>query len=108
MPSTEYPFVVLAALGAIMVFFLYALVATAWRMLNDEGRLRLHPMLRRHGVEPRRAEGTRSYEAALATRRCVACSAKERCDAWFASTAPRNIDTFCPNADFVRRMAKPR
>ena len=106
MNSFDYPMLALIGLGAIMALFLYALLVVAWRILHDEGRLRLHHMLRRHGIDPERAAGMQSYDTAVATRRCVACSDKEACDAWFASFSSGDIRKFCPNAGFVRRMAE--
>ena len=100
----DYLIVAFAALAAITALFVYTLIVTARLMLQDEGRLRLQPMLRRHGVDPAHALESHPYEAALATRRCVACSDKPQCDTWLASPSSGAIEGFCPNAGFVRRM----
>jgi hypothetical protein len=102
----DYALIALLAAAALLALFLYALIAAARLLLRDEGRLRLHPMLQRHGVDPARAAELHPYEAALATRRCVACSEKEQCDAWLASPSRSDIERFCPNAAFARRMVE--
>ena len=50
-----YFIVVSLALAAVVALFLYALAIGTKLMLQDEGRLPLHAMLRRHGVEPARS-----------------------------------------------------
>ena len=75
-----------------------------WRVLHDEGELRLERVLRRRGV----AAGALGYQAAVATRRCVACANKTECDAWLSSGAHGSIEKFCPNAGFIERVAKAR
>ena len=96
----------LVLIGALAVggLFLYAVFAQSWRMLHDDGRLRLRRMLARNGVAMGAAEAS-SYELALATRRCVACADKPRCDAWLASRRREGSEAFCPNAAFVARSA---
>lgn len=95
------------ALGAALVFgvIFIAMFATAWRMMHDDGRLRLRRMLARNGVRLAAAAGDEYYEAARATRRCVACADKGRCDAWLASHRREGFDAFCPNAAFIARVA---
>jgi len=85
--------------------FLYAVFAQSWRMLHDDGRLRLRRMLARNGV-PMAAAGASDYEMALATRRCVACAGKPRCDAWLATHRREGFDRFCPNANLIARCAR--
>lgn len=65
--------------------------------LND-GRLRLVEMLERHGA---RLADRDYYPAAIATRRCVFCNAKDECDAWLASGRRDGFERFCPNAEFI-------
>jgi hypothetical protein len=74
-------------------------------MLRDDGRLRLRRMLARNGVRPA-AAANEYLEAARATRRCVACADKARCDAWLASHRREGFDAFCPNAAFISRHAR--
>jgi hypothetical protein len=71
--------------------FLYAILALGWRELHDEARQRFNRMLRRHGA----ALGASGYEAAVATRRCVACANKEECEAWLRSGAHGSVEKFC-------------
>lgn len=91
----------------LLVFaaFLYALLNAAWRMLHDNGRLRLEQMLCRRGVKLAVAGEQSPYDAALAARRCVGCADKARCDAWLASGRREGFEAFCPNADFIGRSA---
>lgn len=101
----DYLIVASLALAAVVALFLYALAIGTKLMLQDEGRLRLHAMLRRHGVDPARSVAIEPYGAALATRRCATCPEEKRCDAWLASPSGGDIEAFCPNAGFVHRMA---
>jgi hypothetical protein len=89
---------------AVGGFLLYAIVAQSWRMLHDDGRLRLRCMLARHGT-PMAAADASDYEMALATRRCVACAGKAQCDAWLASRKRDGFEAFCPNAAFIAHSA---
>jgi hypothetical protein len=83
----------------------YGLFVESRRMLRDDGRLRLRRMLVRNGVRPATV-ADEYYEAARATRRCVACADKARCDAWLASHRRDGFDAFCPNAAFISRHAR--
>lgn len=93
----------------VLVFaaFVYALLVSSLRMLRDDGRLRLRAMLGRYGAALDVAPGEHAaYQGALATRRCVACAEKARCDAWLDSGARDGAEAFCPNTGFVRNAAR--
>jgi hypothetical protein len=81
----------------------YAMFASAWRMLHDDGRLRMRRVLARRGVSLAAVGGT--CDAARATRRCVACADKAQCDAWLASHRREGFEAFCPNAGFIAHSA---
>lgn len=104
MSSFDASLAIIAALAVVLGVFLYAVLALGWRVLHDDARLRLDQMLRRHGA----ALGASGYQAAVATRRCVACANKAECDAWLRSGARGSIDKFCPNAAFIARVARTR
>lgn len=104
MSSFDASLGVLAVLALVLGVFLYAILALGWRVLHDEGELRLERMLRRHGAVP----GVGGYQAAVATRRCVACANKSECDSWLSSGAHGSIEKLCPNAGFIERVAHPR
>ena len=106
MGEFESSYAVMAALMAVMGALVYALLASAWRVLHDDGHLRLEHMLRRQGADPAGAPGLDGYQAALATRRCVACAHKNECEALLKSSARGNVPEFCPNGDFIRRVAR--
>ncbi len=97
----------LVLIGALAVggLFLYAVFVQSWRMLHDDGRLRLRRVLARNGVALQAAEAG-SYELALAMRRCVACAGKAQCDAWLAAHKHTGFEKFCPNADLIARCAR--
>jgi len=97
----------LLLIGALVVggLILYAVFAQSWRMLHDDGRLRLRRMLARNGVAMA-AAGASDYEMACATRRCVACAGKAKCDAWLAAHRRVGFEVFCPNADLIARCAQ--
>ena len=97
----------LVLIGALAVggLFLYAVFAQSWRMLHDDGRLRLRRMLARNGVTMGAAEAS-SYELALATRRCVACADEAQCDTWLAAHRREGFEGFCPNASLIERCAR--
>jgi hypothetical protein len=42
-------------------------------------------------------------EAALATRRCIACRSKALCEEWL-NNPRRGSPVFCPNAAYLRRL----
>lgn len=85
----------------------YAMVASAWHVMHDDGELRLQHMLKRnHATLDLATGGFGSYQAAVAVRRCVACPDKAGCDAWLASSRAEGTPPFCPNADFVQRAAR--
>ena len=98
----------LAAFAAFAVVFgaiLYARLAAAWRLAQDDGRVRLTQMLAHHGAAADHAPGR--YHA-VAMRRCMLCPGKQACDQWLATGAQGGIDAFCPNAEFIRRLCSPR
>ena len=84
----------------------YGLFVESRRMLRDDGRLRLRRMLVRNGVRPSSVAND-YYGVARATRRCVACADKARCDAWLASHKREGFEHFCPNASFIAHSAHP-
>lgn len=90
----------------IVVGLIYAVLAANFRIVRDDGRLRLVEMLRRQGAAPDKALDVGGYQAAVAVRRCMLCAHKTQCDEW--SDAERSIETFCPNADFIGRVTGSR
>ena len=62
-------------------------------------------MLVRNGVRPS-AVANEYYAVAHATRRCVACADKARCDAWLAAHRREGYEHFCPNAAFIAHSAR--
>ena len=98
---------VFAALIAVMGIILYAVLAASWRVIHDDGRLRLAEMMRRQGATPEQALGVGGYQAAIAVRRCMMCAQKSKCDQWLPSGAKSGMEAFCPNAEFVARMSGP-
>lgn len=100
--------ILLLLIAALLVgAIVYAIFAESWRMLHDDGRLRLRRMLARHGATLNAAatHGFAVYETARATRRCVACADKAQCDAWLSSRKREGFEAFCPNAGFIARSA---
>lgn len=95
-----------AGLLIIMGLILYAVLAATFRVVRDDGRLRLAEMLRRQGTPPEAALDVGGYQAAVAVRRCMMCAHKAQCDEW--SDAKRGMESFCPNADFIARVTAPR
>jgi hypothetical protein len=83
----------------------YAMFVESQRMLRDGGRLRLRRMLARRGVSLA-ATNEGIYEAARATRRCLACADKAQCDAWLASHQRQGFEAFCPNTGFIDHAAR--
>ena len=98
--------VVLIAVIAVMGIIVYAVLAASWRVLHDDGRLRLAEMLRRHGVAPEEACDVAGYQGAIAVRRCMMCAQKSACDQWRPTSAKHGMETFCPNARFVAHMSR--
>lgn len=97
----------LIAFALVLGALAWAWLASLRRSLNDDGRLRLREVLVRHGRElPSDADAAGIYRTALATRRCVHCAEKERCDVWLARGERNGLGAFCPNADFVERIAR--
>ena len=98
---------IVLGMGALLLLGLigYGMFVESRRMLRDDGRLRFRRMLVRNGVRPA-AMATEYYEIARATRRCVACADKARCDAWLASHRHEGFEAFCPNAAFISRNAR--
>jgi len=96
----------LVLIGALAVgsLFLYAFFAQSWRILHNDGRLRLRRMLARNGVAMA-AVGASDDDMARATRRCLACADKAQCDAWMAAHKREGYEGFCPNADLIARCA---
>ena len=100
-----------AALAGLVIFMvmgliLYAVLAAGFRIMRDDGRLRLVEMLRRQGPASEQAFDVGGYQAAIAVRRCMMCAHKVQCDEW--SGAKRGMESFCPNADFIARVTAPR
>jgi len=95
----------MAALLLLLAMIGYGLFVESRRMLRDDGRLRLRRMLVRNGVRPS-SVANEYYEVARATRRCVACADKARCDAWLASHQHKGYEAFCPNAGFIAHSAR--
>lgn len=98
----------LAAVVVVMAAVVYAVMAAAWRSMCDDGQTRIFQVLRRHGPGAEQAFGTPRQDAALAVRRCTFCAHKGECDRWLASGAENGLEDFCPNADFIGRIAGPR
>jgi hypothetical protein len=96
----------LVLIGALAIggLLLYAVFAQSWRMLHNDGRLRLRRMLARNGIAMGAADAS-SYEMALATRRCVACADEAQCDTWLAAHRREGFETFCPNANLIARCS---
>jgi len=88
------------------IIVLYAVLAASFRIVRDDGRLRLVEMLRRQGTAPEEALHVGGYQAAVAVRRCMMCTHKAQCDEW--SGAKRVMEEFCPNADFIARVTAAR
>ena len=95
----------MAALLLLVVMMGYGLFVESRRMLRDDGRLRLRRMLVRNGVRPG-SVANEYYAIAHATRRCVACVDKARCDAWLAAHRREGFEAFCPNASFIAHSAR--
>ena len=98
----------LAAVVVVMAAVMYAVIAAAWRSMRDDGQTRIFQVLRRHGAGAEQAFGTPRHDAALAVRRCTFCAYKAQCDRWLASGAKNGLEDFCPNTDFIGRIAGPR
>jgi uncharacterized protein DUF6455 len=88
----------LAGLLVVMGLILYGVLAATFRIVRDDGRLRLTEILRRQGT-PEEALDVGGYQAAAAVRRCMMCAHKAQCDEW--SGAKRGMEAFCPNAEFI-------
>jgi hypothetical protein len=97
----------LAAVVVVMAAIVYAVMAAAWRSMSDDGQTRIFQVLRRHGAGTDQPFATGRHDAVLAVRRCTFCSYKAECDQWLASGAKRGLEDFCPNAEFVARVAGP-
>ena len=95
----------LAGLVIVIGLIAYAVLAASFRLVRDDGRLRLAEMLRRQGTAPEQALDA-GYQAAIAVRRFMMCAHKVQCDEW--SGAKRGMESFCPNADFIARVTAPR
>lgn len=95
----------LAGLLVVMGLILYAALAATFRVVRDDGRLRLAEILRQRGTAED-ALDIGGYQAAVAVRRCMLCGHKAQCDEW--SVARRGMEAFCPNAEFIARVAGSR
>ena len=95
----------LAGLLVVMGLILYAVLAATFRVVRDDGRLRLVEILRRQGTAEDALDAG-GYQAAVAVRRCMMCARKAQCDEW--SDAKRGMEAFCPNAEFIARVAGSR
>jgi len=74
-----------------------------WLRANPESHeLNLWRLARRRGL---RRDMSDEPELARAVYRCIACSEVSRCDAALASQREREIDAFCPNRDYLARIA---
>jgi hypothetical protein len=93
--SAELLLLLLATLSFGAIAYVFAV--TCWRMLHDDGRLRLRRLLARLGTSLAAAPAT-ECEKARAARTCVACGEKARCDAWLAAHRRDGYAAFCPNA----------
>ena len=93
---------IVLALAFVAAVVLYALLTAVWRLLKEEGRLRLHRMLRRHRAQA--DLGTRA--GTLATRRCIACPSQAECDAYLRGGDSGAPAAFCPNAEFIALAAR--
>jgi len=96
-----------AAVVVVMAIVLYAVLAAAWRVVRDDGQVRILQVLSRHGAAPDQSLGMGGYDAAVAMRRCTFCADKAECDRWLASGAKQGPGAFCPNADFIGRVVRP-
>jgi len=97
---------VAALLIGMAIIILYAVLAASFRIVRDDGRLRLVEMLRRQGSAAEQAFDGSGYQAAVAVRRCMMCTHKALCDE--RSGAKRGMEAYCPNADFIVRVTGPR
>ena len=91
----------LAGLFIVMGLILYGVLAATFRVMRDDGQLRLAEVLRRRGTAEE-ALNVGGYQAAIAVRRCMMCAHKAQCDEW--SGAKRGMESFCPNADFIAQV----
>ncbi|HLS85911.1 MAG TPA: DUF6455 family protein [Burkholderiales bacterium] len=93
----------------IFALLLLGLAFAAWsgfRRLAEDEPLRLPLVARRLGVPfaaPMSEADAR--EAALATRRCLACNSKPLCDEWLREPKSGSLN-FCPNAAYLRRLQR--
>lgn len=92
----------LAGLVIVMGLIVYGVLAASFRIVRDDGRLRLAEMLRRQGTAPDEALNVGGYQAAIAVRRCMMCAHKAQCDEW--SDGKRGMESFCPNAEFIAQV----
>ena len=61
----------LAGLVIVIGLIVYAALAASFRIVRDDGRLRLVEMLRKQGTAPDEALSVGGYQAAIAVRRCM-------------------------------------
>jgi hypothetical protein len=67
--------------------------------------LPLHDMLRRAGSSAEREPLTGSLDFAQAYGRCLTCKVTAQCRDWVQTGKPDGFAAFCPNADYVARVA---
>ena len=84
-----------------------AVYATWRRALGYASELQIWEVLRREGISPDDTAG-RERELVIAAHRCIACPSIPECDAALASGRPLEIESYCPNAVFVRFLRPSR
>jgi hypothetical protein len=76
-----------------------------WRAMTDERPLLLSDLLALEGIDMgRHVKGAGARQFALAARRCMHCTARERCEDWLAARSGDGYQAFCPNAGYIARM----
>jgi hypothetical protein len=100
--STLMMLSLLAVLVAIAVLFCYAAVVDGWRLFHSDGRLRLDEAVRGQGLAlpPLNTERA-ARDAAVATRRCLACASHARCDDLLAQREWNTLREICPNTPYI-------
>ena len=81
---------------------------SSWRRaLGYASELQIWEVLRREGVAFDSTAG-RERELVIAAHRCIACPSIAECDAALASDRPLELESYCPNAAFVRFLRPKR
>jgi len=95
----------LVVLSVVAVLFCYAAVADGWRLFHSDGRLRLYEALRGQGLAlpPINTEHA-ARDAAVATRRCLACASHAQCDELLAQHEWNALREICPNTPYIDRQ----